>query len=250
MSVGAFLVDDEAPARRELRFLLSQVEGVEVVGEAGSPSQALAGIRALRPAIAFLDVQMPGLDGLELARCLRELPDPPVLVFATAFERFAVEAFDLEAADYLLKPFTAERVARAVQKARRAREARAALPAADAEGTADVKRVLVQQRGRLIPVEPAAIVFVRSAGGGESEVHTADEAFASRSSLAALEALLAPYGFARVHRTALVNLGRIAELVPWFNGAYRLVMDDAARSEILVSRYHARELRHRFVLGK
>lgn len=250
MTITAFVVDDEAPARRDLRFLLEQVGEVEVVGEAGKPSEALAGIRTHRPAVVFLDVQMPGLDGLELARCLRELPVPPLVVFATAFERYAVEAFDVEAADFLLKPFTRERVARAVEKVQRALRLRATAPPQPAEDpTADVKRILVQHRGRLIPLEPAAIVFVRSAEG-ESELHTEHATYDSRSSLAALEERLATYGFVRVHRTAVVNLRRIAELIPWFNGAYKLVMADPARSEILVSRYHARELRHRLKLGE
>jgi DNA-binding LytR/AlgR family response regulator len=255
MSITAFLIDDEAPTRRELRFLLEQLGEVQVLGEAGTPSLGLQGIREQHPQVVFLDIQLPGLNGIELAEVIGALPEPPLIIFATAFEQFAVQAFNVEACDYILKPFTEERVAKAVRKAAQRLASRTAAPVpprvAEPQEPADkseVKRVLVHQGDKLIPVAPEQIVFIRALEG-EAEVHTVNGVFTAKSTLSILESILEPYSFARVHRTSLVNLSRIIEIIPWFNGSCKLVLDDRAKSEVLVSRYHAKELRQRLILA-
>jgi len=255
MTITAFLIDDEAPTRRELRYLLELLGEVEIVGEAANPSLGLQGIRETRPQLVFLDIQLPGLNGIELAGILQELPDKPLVVFATAFEQFAVQAFNVEAFDYILKPFTLERLAQSIRKAGKTLRFRAALrsgpepqdpaPGPDKSG---FKRVLVHKGDKLIPVAPESIVFIRAIEG-EAELHTIDGIFTSKSTLSTLEAVLEPYSFARVHRNSLVNLGRIIEIIPWFNGSCKLVLNDQACSEVLVSRYHAKELKQRMILG-
>lgn len=245
MTVRAFIIDDETPAREELRYLLEEAGGVAVVGEAASGSAALRGIRETGPDLVFLDIQMPGVSGLELSRILAELPTRPLVVFATAFDQYACEAFEVEAIDYLLKPFTLARVRRAVARAARllGRE-----PAAgERHDTAEARKIPLFLGERIIPTAPERIVFAR-AEEGEVFVQTLDGRYRSRSTLTELEQKLARHGFVRVHRSFLVNANRVREAIPWFHGSLKLVMDDRERTEIMVSRYHARDLKRHFDL--
>jgi DNA-binding LytR/AlgR family response regulator len=253
MTISAYIIDDEAPTRRELRYLLGELGNVEVVGEASTPSLGLHGIRETRPQLVLLDIQLPGLTGIELAQIISELPEKPLIIFATAFEQFAVQAFDVEAFDYILKPFTLERLAKSMQKAEKALRSSPAPEAAPEElrppEVAGVKRVLVHKGEKMIPIAPESIVFIR-ATEGEAEVHTTDGVYGSRSTLGTLENILEPYSFVRVHRNSLVNLKCIVEFIPWFNGSCKLVMNDRASSEVLVSRYNAKELKNRLILSR
>jgi DNA-binding LytR/AlgR family response regulator len=255
MTITVFLVDDEAPARRELRYLLEQLEGVEILGEAANPSQAVQGIRETRPQLVFLDIQLPGLNGIELAQIIGELPNAPLIVFATAFEQFAVQAFSVDAFDYLLKPFTLERVAQSIQKVGKSLGNGAgpttAVALKDQEPALDkagIKRVLVQKGGKLIPVAPESIVYICTTDG-EARVHTMEGVFTSKSTLNTLESMLEPYSFVRVHRNSLVNLNCIIEIIPWFSGSCKLVMNDHCHSEVLVSRYHSKDLKRLLLLS-
>lgn len=252
MTIRAFIIDDEAPARQELRYLLEEADGVAVVGEAASGSAALRGIRETGPDLVFLDIHMPGVSGLELSRILAELPTRPLVVFATAFDQYACEAFEVEAVDYLLKPFTLARVRRAIARAARllGREpaATAASPATgERRETVEARKIPLFLGERIIPTAPERIVFAR-AEEGEVYVHTLDGRYRSRSTLTELEQKLARHGFVRVHRSFLVNANRVREAIPWFHGSLKLVMDDRERTEVMVSRYHARELKRHFDL--
>jgi DNA-binding LytR/AlgR family response regulator len=255
MSISVFLIDDEAPTRRELRYLLEQLGEVAILGEAGNPSQGLRGIRETKPQLVFLDIQLPGLNGIELAEIIKELPEPPLIIFTTAFEQFAVQAFNVEAFDYILKPFTQERVAKSIQKAGQYLRSRdlaiGSQPVQDSAHTlekSDIKRVLVHKGDKMIPIAPESIVFIRALDG-EAELHTQEGIFTSKSSLSTLEEVLEPYSFARVHRNSLVNLSCIIEIIPWFNGSCKLVLNDSGRSEVLVSRYHAKDFKQRLILS-
>lgn len=242
-----FIVDDEAPARRELRYLLEQVSGVEVAGEAATGAAALKGIREIRPDLVFLDIQMPGLSGIELAQLLCELPARPMLIFATACPEHALEAFEVDAVDYLCKPFTRERVAKAVAKA--ARIAATLSPTAEPfQSKGDICRKIPLYRGEtIIPTCVDSILFAR-AEEGEVVVHTSDGRYRSRSTLGELEQKLASSGFFRPHRSYLINSNRVREVIPWFNGSYKLIMEDRDKTEIPVSRYNAGELKRHFDL--
>lgn len=247
-SLRTFIVDDEAPARRELRYLLERVADVEVVGEAGNATAALAGIRETSPHLVFLDIQMPGLSGLELARFLDLLPVRPLLVFATAFDEYAAEAFDVEAVDYLLKPFSEERLVRAVAKARRALAVVSPLrPAGGRQPTEICRKVPLYRGDTIVPTAIDRIVFAR-AEGGEVYVHAVDGRYRARLTLGELEQKLASSGFIRTHRSFLVNIDHVREVIPWFHGSYKLVMDDRERTEIPVSRYNVKDLKKHFDL--
>ena len=235
-----FIIDDEAPARRELRYLLEQTEGVEVVGEAANGTEALRGIRQTRPQLVFLDIEMPGLSGLELAQFLAELPARPLLVFATAFQEYALQAFEVEAFDYLLKPFTRERVEKTVMKAARV------LSAGDVREPGEPARKIPLYRGEtIIPTAPDRILFARSEEG-EVVVHACDGRYRTRFTLNELEQKLSPSGFVRVHRSFLVNTNHVREVVPWFHGSFKLIMDDREKTEVPVSRYNVKDLKRYF----
>lgn len=247
-TMRTFIVDDEAPARRELRYLLEQIATVEVVGEAGNGSAALKGIRETRPQLVFLDIQMPGLSGLELAEFLCELPERPLLVFATAFDEYALQAFEVDAIDYLRKPLTLERVAKAVAKAAKTLAPPMALPAPEAQKPLESCRKIILYRGETIVPTAAERILYAHAGEGEVSVHAVDGRYRTRCTLNELEQKLVASGFVRTHRSFLVNINHVCEVIPWFNGSYKLIMDDRERSEVPVSRYSVKDLKRYFDL--
>jgi two-component system, LytTR family, response regulator LytT len=245
MTIRTFIVDDEAPARRELRYLLETVDGIEVVGEAANGTSALKGIKEARPQLVFLDIDMPGIGGLELAQFLVELPEVPLLVFATAFDQYAVQAFEVEAIDYLCKPFSPERVAKSVAKARKVLLRQASAP--EQEKGEPCRRVPLSRGESIVPTAPENIFFARSEDG-EVVVRAVDGRFRTRFTLNELEERLSSAGFVRTHRSFLVNINHVREVVPWFNGSYKLVIDDREKSEVPVSRYNVKNLKRYFDL--
>ncbi|WP_129786980.1 LytR/AlgR family response regulator transcription factor [Promicromonospora panici] len=263
MRPRALIVDDEAPARAELRYLLEELGQVQVVGEAANGEEALLLLRSLPYDLVLLDIRMPGGSGLEVAAALRDLPYPPKVIFTTAYPDHAVEAFDLAAADYLVKPFDAERLRRALERALEhagSDDAQAgAAGGAGAGGASNggaagrrgdepaqpepLARVPVQRDGRTVLVDQSVIVYA-SAARGYSYLKLADERLLVTFSLNELERRLRGHFF-RSHRSYLVNLDHVRELVPDFKGALVLVMNDRQRSQVEVSRRQARELRRR-----
>ncbi|WP_246012474.1 LytR/AlgR family response regulator transcription factor [Myceligenerans xiligouense] len=263
----ALIVDDEAPARAELRYLLEELGDVQVVGEAANGAEALQLLESIPYDLVLLDIRMPGTSGLEVAAAARSLPRPPRIVFTTAHPDHAVEAFDLEAADYLVKPFDADRLARAVERAltqpgaddgaasgapvpRADGAGRTAASARPGDGERDeqelprpLAKVPVQKDGRTVLVDQRAIVYA-SAARGYSYLKLADERFLVTFSLNELERRLRGHFF-RTHRSYLVNLDHVRELVPDFKGALACVMNDRQRSRVEVSRRQAAELRRR-----
>lgn len=243
MTARCLIVDDEAPARAELRYLLTQFDHVQVVGEATNAEEALTLLRSLTYDVVLLDIRMPGGTGLEVAAALSAGPHPPKVIFTTAYPDHAVEAFDLEAADYLVKPFDAERLGRALDRALSAApddgdslELRATGKAPDPLG-----RIPVQQGERTVLVDESAVIYA-TAARGYSYLQLAAERVLVSFSLNELEHRLSGHFF-RAHRSHLVNLDHVRELIPDFKGALVLVMDDHRRSRVEVSRRKTRELR-------
>jgi len=241
-----FIVDDEAPARRELRHLLEQQADVRIVGEAGNGAAALKGIRETRPHLVFLDIHMPGLNGLELADLLCDLVKRPLFAFATAFDAYALQAFNVDAIDYLCKPLTQDRVSKTLAKAMRLLIAPVTPP--PPRTAPESSRKLTLYRGEtIVPTAPGRIVFFH-AEEGEIVTCTVDGTFHTRRTLGDLEQRLEGAGFIRPHRSYLVNINHIREVIPWFNGSYKLVMNDAQRTKVQVSRYNAHQLKKHFDL--
>jgi two-component system response regulator LytT len=247
------VVDDEKLARDELCFLLGQVEGIEIVGQADNGQQALTVIDEQAPDLVMLDVQMPGLTGFEVARRLLLRGADSHLVFVTAFDRHAIEAFEVNAVDYLLKPVEVVRLATAVDRVRKrmqsGRTAQGGEPNLDRvlqllgerQNRRDQLAVKIGDRFLLMQadevvhasVEDDVITVVTNNLSGTSNYRTLDE----------LQARLDPEVFWRVHRSHLVNINKIREIVPWFSRNYILKMKDAKGSEIPVSRAQTRRLR-------
>lgn len=246
--IKVIIVDDESPARSELRFLLEQIKDVSVIGEAANGSAALKIISEIRPDVAFVDIQMPGLTGLELSKIISELKDPPLFVFATAFQDYAIKAFESEAFDYILKPFVFERVVKTISKASEYLEMKKIHDCAGGvpkPGDTRVKKILLYDEEKIIPTSPSQIIFARRERSAVV-VKTVCGTFISRLTLNALEARLSKSGFVRTHRSSIVNVNYIQEVIPWFNGSIRLIMNDKEKTEIDVSRYNAKNLKNHF----
>jgi two-component system response regulator LytT len=246
--MSAIIADDEQLAREELRFLLEEIGDVEVVGTASNGLEALDLIEKLDPALAFLDIQMPGLDGLGVVKRLREQQiEPPHIIFSTAFDQFAVEAFRLEAMDYLLKPVDRERLAATLARARRAvadRITEAVAVAPNKPGfTKAFTKLLLRSGQRNLVIGPEELVYATIANGVITLVAAQTEGQSNFRTIEELQAALDPDMFWRAHRSYLVNVNRIREVVPWFKSTYQLRMDDKKASEIPVSRLQSRRLR-------
>lgn len=244
------IADDEAPARAELRAILSEIDGVEVVGEATTGWEAIDRVRADGPDMVLLDIQMPGGTGIEVASEVLSLARPPLVVFVTAFDEHALKAFDLAAVDYLLKPVDAARLARAIDRARglvgsRAEAERRAQAAIDASA-GPLTRLLVARPGEKARVVlDVSRVLWFEADGKRSIAVTGEGRFEVARLLGDLEEALGAAAYARTHKGYLVNLEQIAEVVPWFAGALRLKMRGRDRAEVPVSRRFAKALRAR-----
>jgi DNA-binding LytR/AlgR family response regulator len=244
MPIRTLLVDDESPARDRLRRMLATIEGVRLIGEAESGRQAVEMIEERKPDLILLDIQMPGLDGFEV---IESLEGPPPVIFVTAYDEYAIRAFEVNALDYLLKPFSQERLETAI---RRAREELAEEPdfaeqlAPLLEGLADhgqyATRLAVRDRDRVRVLHVDEVDWI-DVEGEAVFVHAGQESYPIRRTLSQLEARLDPTCFFRAHRSAIVNLDRVEEIIPWFKGSHRLRLTTG--SEVDLSRRRARALR-------
>lgn len=256
MSLSAVIVDDEQLALDELSYLLKSLDEVSIVAQGHNGLEAVTLIKEHSPDIVFLDVQMPGLDGFGVIKKLldRKIAVPQI-VFATAFDQYAVKAFEVNAIDYLLKPFDKKRVNQAVEKARKKLQSTSSstdkldtlVKMLEAQRPQNSK-VLLRSAGRLLLVEQKDVCFASIEDGVITVVaHTLE----GQSNCRTLEELLAdldPDMFWRAHRSYLVNINRIKEVVPWFKSSYQLRMDDRKQTEIPVSRAQTKRLRELFGL--
>jgi DNA-binding LytR/AlgR family response regulator len=258
----ALIIDDEPLARQELLYLLQSAEGIEVLAQGTNGIEAVELIRTHKPDVVFLDVQMPGLDGFAvLKKLLDKKTHLPQVVFATAFDQYAVRAFEVNAVDYLLKPFDRKRVLKTVEKVR-TRLADLAESAPDPRLDALLKlvetrahpakpttgKVIVRALGRLLLVDQREICFASIEGGAISVVTRGVEGQSNCRTLEELMDQLDPEAFWRAHRSFVVNIQHIREVVPWFKSSYQLRMDDPKKTEIPVSRAQTKKLRELFNL--
>lgn len=233
-AIRTVLVDDEAPARSRLRHLLKDARDFVVVGEAANGRLAVEALRALQPELVFLDVQMPGLNGFQVCGEIG-VDALPAVVFVTAYDRFALQAFEVHAVDYLLKPIDHERFARTLQLLRSRLRGRApadpasprllALLSELQRGRPGVERLAIKVDGRVLFVRTAEIDWLE-AEGNYVKLHLGAVSHLFRETLSALEADLPPDRFLRISRSAIVNLDAVKELQPLFYGDYAVMLRD------------------------
>ena len=252
MKISALIVDDEQPARDELAYLLKQIPDVEIIGQGKNGVEAVGLIRELGPNLVFMDVQMPGLDGFGVIKKLLDRNARlPYFIFVTAYDHYAVRAFEVNAVDYLLKPIERNRLEKALQRVRGMVEASAAafqkldrlVHMIEERPAVQSSKLVVKSGNRMVLVDSSDIIYATIEDGvirivtkdleGQSNFRTVEE----------MQNNLDPNIFWRVHRSYLVNINRIKEVVPWFKSSYQLKMQDRQETEIPVSRAQTRKLR-------
>jgi two-component system, LytTR family, response regulator LytT len=246
-TISAIVVDDEKLAQDELAYQLREFADVELIATASNGLEAVKLIEDLEPDLVFLDVQMPGLDGMGVIRKLREKQVPlPYFVMATAYDQYAVEAFKWEALDYLLKPVEKERLAQAIERARKGVADR--LKSAPAESpppkpSLQRTKLLIKSNQRNFIVDAQDVVYATIEDGLITVVASSMEGQSNYRTIEELQSNLDADTFWRVHRSFLVNIHRIKEVIPWFKSSFQLRMDDKKQTEIPVSRVQTKRLR-------
>jgi two-component system LytT family response regulator/two-component system response regulator LytT len=258
MTLNTIIVDDEKPAREELAFLLKGFPEINVIGQGKNGVEAVALIKEHAPDLVFLDVQMPGLDGFGVLKKLVERKvKVPHVVFATAFDHYAVQAFDVNAVDYVLKPFDKARIAKAIARARKMLDSQTSATdrleqlvnqLGSAKQVAQPVKLLVRSQQRLLLVDAEDMLFATIEAGSISVITRDTEGRSNYRTLEEMHAALDSDSFWRPHRSYLVNVHHIKEVVPWFKSSYMLKMSDKKRTEIPVSRGQLNRLHELFKL--
>ncbi|UCF04325.1 MAG: response regulator transcription factor [bacterium] len=246
MQIRVMIVDDEELARDEMRYLLGDEQDVAIVGEAASGEEAVELIREQRPDLVFLDIQMPEMDGFQVVRNLLENDEVPLIVFATAYDQYAIRAFEVNALDYLLKPIDRNRLHAALERARRVLPDREEfvqrirkLTEQIKVGTRFLPRIVIRRDDELTLVDVEKVSLLHREGV-TVVAHTADGDFETNyRDLDEIEVQLDPIRFVRLGIDYIVNLGRIAEIMPWSGGRYLMVMDDRNKTEVQLNRTQA-----------
>jgi two-component system, LytTR family, response regulator len=254
MPINTVIVDDERPARDELAFLLKGFPEVNIIAQGKNGLEAIALIKEHDPDLVFLDVQMPGLDGFGVIKKLVERKlRVPQIVFATAYDNYAIQAFEVSAVDYVLKPFDKGRIGKAIQRAKKLVDANTSPVerlenlvgqlAAPAPKSAQPVKLLVKSQSRLILVDAEDVIYASIQDGTITIFAREAEGASNYRTIEELAAGLDADVFWRAHRSYLVNINHIKEVVPWFKSSYMLKMNDKRASEIPVSRAQTRRLR-------
>jgi DNA-binding LytR/AlgR family response regulator len=250
------VVDDEALARADIHYMLKALPEISAVTECANATEALSLLQDEAFDVIFLDIQMPGMNGLKAVRIINQLDNPPKIVFVTAYDEHATKAFELDVVDYLVKPFNSKRLSQAVTKVLRAlntgdprsqSEFNKAKSSGGHEvgasgGDSQFKKIPVEKGEGVLLISFAEVRYI-SAHDDKVTVHTFDEQYPCRFSLAELDSRLSTQGFNRVHRGYIVNLQHILELQPFLNGTYNLIIDDKKQNVIPVSRSRMKSLR-------
>jgi two-component system, LytTR family, response regulator LytT len=234
--IKVMVVDDEPYSREELKHLLQSFSTIQVVGEAESGEAALMKVLQLQPDVIFLDVEMPRMNGMELAKALKEFKKPPYIVFATAYPEFAAEAFRYDALDYLLKPFDEEQLHETIRRLEKK-----LAPIKEQSKTSG--KLAIEADGEILFIDPKEVYYIVR-DEKSTKLVTEDHELITKLPLKEFESRLAPFGFFRIHKSFLVNLTYVKRLTPWFNGAYQLELE--GKKELLsVSRNYVKALRAR-----
>ncbi|WP_427340130.1 LytR/AlgR family response regulator transcription factor [Caloranaerobacter sp. DY30410] len=247
--IRCIIVEDEMPAREEIKYLLQEFDDIDIVGEATHGLEAIELIQRLKPDLIFLDIKMPKISGIEVTERVVKGEYVPLIVFITAFDQFAIKAFEVNAVDYLLKPVSKERLKKAIEKVKEIHYSRADyddklekfLRFIKNERRNKISKISVYKNGKLIPLDPGEIIYITVEGRNTIIVSTKGK-FESNNTLSQLEKKLNTKNFFRSHRSFLINLDYIEEIEPWFNSTYRVKMK-YSKEKIPVSRSQVKEFR-------
>ena len=252
MPISCIIVDDEQPALEELNFLLSSLADIKVIGQGHNGVEAIKLVEDLEPDLLFLDIEMPGLNGFKVVEQLSKKDVLPQVIFVTAYDQYAVKAFDIHAMDYILKPIERSRLEKAVQRVKKQLESESKMSGqlqnlislmASPEHKSKKSTLLVKDKNRNLLVDSEDLIYASVSG---SVVQVATQELTGETNFRTLEELQAnldPEIFWRVHRSYLVNINKIKEVVPWFNRTLQLKMADRKETEIPVSRSHSKRLK-------
>lgn len=239
-----FIVDDEPLARDELDFLLKRTKLVEVIGEADSIDTAIEQIHRHEPDVVFLDIQLADESGLEIAARLQELVQPPEVIFATAYDNYALKAYELNAIDYILKPFDETRVQQAIDKLLKIKQNRGVnvrtLPDPHIHAFLQIDKLAITVDERIVILDTKDIIYIGTFDG-RTVISTTKQKYQVSETLVTFEKKLQRSSIVRVHRAYLINLNKIAEIEPWFNSTYNLILQDGEK--VPVSRTYTKALK-------
>lgn len=249
MQLKALIVDDEYPAREELRFLLSKYDNIKVVGEATSVAEALTLIEAIDYQLIFLDINFPVNNGIDIGTKIQNLLNPPLIIYVTAYEGYALKAFDVDAIDYILKPIDERKLKRAIDRVVNEYKIRGNYPIENNDnGPKDIvekekiTRLTAELNGKIKLVDVKDIYYAYTEDNYVF-IKTFENKLITRTTLTALEGILDKRTFFRTHRSYIVNLDKVMEISPSFSGTYSLIIDDKEHSKVPVSRIQTKELR-------
>jgi two-component system response regulator LytT len=240
--IKTVIIDDEPYSRDELKFLLEQYEDVDIIAEADSGEKGLEMVMTKEPDVIFVDIEMPQMSGLELAKALQNLKKMPLIIFATAYPDYAAKAFRVQALDYLIKPFDEDQISETMARIAE----RLTTKEANNERPKYNARLAVEHDGRIVYVSPYDITYVFREDR-ETMICTNDHIFNTKTPIKELEEKLRGFPFFRTHKSYLVNLDKVEQLIPWFNGAYQVKVV-GRKEEIPVSRNYVKALRERLEL--
>lgn len=240
--IRCVLIEDEIPTRMELEYLIKQYQFIEIVGCASDGDSGYQMIRDAQPDLVLLDISIPGMSGMEIAEKLKYMSRPPQVIFTTAYSEHAVRAYDLGAVDYLLKPYDENRVHLALERVKgRLKAVVVSAPPTAVEKK--MERLPCMQNGKTVLVEIREISYC----GSENETITVHGDAGEYTSNYTLQEIIEKTELFRIHKSFVVNIGRIREIYPWFNGTYQILMDDREKTELTVSRSYVKALKN--ILG-
>ena len=239
--IKVLVVDDERYAREELIYLLEKFPSIRIIGEAENGEKAVLQGLQLQPDVVFLDIEMPKMNGMEVAKSLIALKKVPLIVFATAYPQFAAEAFRINAIDYLLKPYEEKQLEQTVSRIKKE-----LLPTSQVELANPLSKLAVEVDGEIDYIQPKKILYMFREDN-VTKIITENVEYEIKLSLKELESRLTPFSFFRIHKSYLVNLNYVSRLTPWFNGAYQLEVE-GKEEKLSVSRNYAKSLRDRLEL--
>ena len=245
--IKVLVVDDEVPSQKELSYIINQHPDFEVIGSAGSGREALELLSRLKPQVAFLDIQLYDINGLDLAGKIAHIDKKIIVIFATAHDDFAVRAYELNALDYVVKPFDEIRIFKTLDRIRSNLALQGGSPHPEENSylqDSPLERICAVGNGKYMVINCKDIVYV-TAEERKTQLKLKDDCLPSSFTLQELGEKLDQKDFLRVHRAYIVNLHYIKEVIPWFNGSFKLIMEDRQHSEIPVSRNYAKELKQR-----